>query len=128
MFLKKPLRIVSVIVNSRFLQHPKGEVTGTSLLTCTYQKTKSIGSGSDPESQAGSQTAMADGVWSWDRREVGRRGWIRIGFVEERCFKFGVKELWRDSKRWGFGEFVGLVRYSEIWRHGHYIVGCDPMF
>jgi len=31
-------------------------------------------------------------------REVGRRGQIRIGFVEEECFKFGVKELWRDSK------------------------------
>jgi len=31
-------------------------------------------------------------------REVGGRGQIRIGFVEEQCFKFGVKELWRDSK------------------------------
>jgi len=31
-------------------------------------------------------------------REVGRRGQIRIGFVEERCFKFGAKELWRDRK------------------------------
>jgi len=30
-------------------------------------------------------------------REVGRRGQIRIGFVEEQRFKFGVKELWRDS-------------------------------
>ena len=30
--------------------------------------------------------------------EVGRRGQIRIGFVEEQCFKFGVKELWRESK------------------------------
>jgi len=30
--------------------------------------------------------------------EVGRRGGIRIGFVEEQCFQFGVKELWRDSK------------------------------
>ena len=26
-------------------------------------------------------------------REVGGRGLIRIGFVEEQCFKFGVKEL-----------------------------------
>ena len=25
-------------------------------------------------------------------REVGGRGQIRIGFVEEQCFKFGVKE------------------------------------
>jgi len=31
-------------------------------------------------------------------REVGRRGQIRIGLVEEQCFKFGVKELWRDGK------------------------------
>ena len=30
--------------------------------------------------------------------EVGRRGQVRIGFVEEQCFEFGVKELWRDSK------------------------------
>jgi len=42
-------------------------------------------------------------------REVGRRGQIRIGFVEEQCFRLGVKELWREreSKGWGFGEFVG---------------------
>jgi len=25
-------------------------------------------------------------------------GQIKIGFVEEQCFQFGVKELWRDSK------------------------------
>jgi len=24
---------------------------------------------------------------------------IMKGFVEEQCFKFGMKELWRDSKR-----------------------------
>ena len=43
-------------------------------------------------------------------REVGRRGQIRIGFVEEQCFKFEVKELWRDIKGRSFGEFVGWVR------------------
>jgi len=32
-------------------------------------------------------------------REVGRRGYIKVGFVEKQCFQFGVKELWRDSKR-----------------------------
>jgi len=49
--------------------------------------------------------------------EVGRRGWIRIWLVEDQCFLFGVKELWRDSKRWGFGKFVGWVRYlSQCWR------------
>jgi len=31
-------------------------------------------------------------------REARRRGQIRIGLVEEQGFKFGVKELWRDSK------------------------------
>jgi len=36
-------------------------------------------------------------------REVGSRCIIRIGFVEEQCVKFGVKRLWRDSKRRGFG-------------------------
>ena len=54
---------------------------------------KSIGSGSDSESQADSRTAMVDGVWSWDG-EGGREK--RIGFVEEQYFKLGVKELWRD--------------------------------
>jgi len=28
---------------------------------------------------------------------VGRRRRIRIGFVGQQCFKFGVKELWRDK-------------------------------
>jgi len=32
-------------------------------------------------------------------REAGRRGGIRNLFVEEQCFQFGVKELWRDSRR-----------------------------
>jgi len=66
--------------------------------------------------QADCQTAMVDGVWSW---EVGRRGWIRIGVVEVQCFQFGVNELRRDtcSKRWGLGEFVQWLRYlSQCWR------------
>ena len=49
-------------------------------------------------------------------REVGRRGWLGIRFAEEQRFKFGVKELWTDSKRWGFVEFVGWVGYlSQCW-------------
>jgi len=40
-----------------------------------------------------------DGVWSGDGEGGRGRGQIRIGFVEEQCFKFGLKELWRDSKR-----------------------------
>jgi len=39
---------------------------------------------------------MVFGVERW--REVGKRGQIRMGFVEKQCFKFGVKEPWRDSK------------------------------
>jgi len=35
-------------------------------------------------------------------REVWGRRWIRIGFAEEQCFQFGVKELWRDGKGIGF--------------------------
>jgi len=35
---------------------------GTSLFTGAYPKTKSIGSGSDPENQAVSQTAIVDSV------------------------------------------------------------------
>jgi len=35
-------------------------------------------------------------------REVWRRGQIRIGFVEEHCFQFRVKELWSNSKGCGF--------------------------
>jgi len=65
-------------------------------------KTKSIGSESDPESQAGKQSDDYGGWWMVDgvetRRQVGRRGQIRIVFVEEQCFKFGAKELWRDNK------------------------------
>ena len=32
-------------------------------------------------------------------RDVGIRGRLRIGFVEEQCFQFGAKKLWRDGKR-----------------------------
>ena len=43
-------------------------------------------------------------------REVGRSGKIRIGFVEDQCFKSGVNELWRNNKGCGFGEFVGWIK------------------
>jgi len=49
---------------------------------------------------------MEDGFGVETGREVAG---IRIGFVEEQCFKFRVKELWRDSKGWGSGVFVGWV-------------------
>src|SRR6218665_1237254 len=63
----------TVIVNSRFLQRPQKRSHGNQLIDRGLSKTKSISSGSDPESQADSQTAMVDGVWSRDGRKVGRR-------------------------------------------------------
>jgi len=40
-------------------------------------------------------------------REVWGRGCIRIGFANEQCSQFGVKELWRNGKRRGLSSFVG---------------------
>jgi len=48
--------IVIVIVNSRFLLHPQKESRGNQLICRRLSKTKSIGSGSDAESQAGRQS------------------------------------------------------------------------
>ena len=53
-----------VIVNSRFLEHPQKRSCGNQLIHRHLSKTKFIGSRTDPESQADSQTAMVDGVWS----------------------------------------------------------------
>jgi len=98
--------LIIIIVNSKFLMRPQRRIRGNQLIHRCLSKTESIGSGLDPESPADRQTAMVDGVWSWDGREVRRRGWIRIGSVEEQCFKFGVNELWKDSKGWGSGENI----------------------
>jgi len=78
--------LIIVIVNSRFLQCPQKRSHGNQLIHRHLSKEKSIGSGSDPESQAGRHTVrrlwwMVFGVETG--REVGRREWIRIGFVEE---------------------------------------------
>ena len=84
-----------VIVISIFLQRPQKRSRGNHLIHRRLSKTKSIDS---PESQAGRQSDGYDG-WCLELRwEGGRRGQVRLGFVEEQCFKFGVKELWRDSK------------------------------
>jgi len=55
-----------VIINSRFLQCPQKQSRRNQLIHRHFSYTKSIGSGSDPESQANSQTVMVDGVWSWE--------------------------------------------------------------
>ena len=48
----------------------------------TLIQKKSIGSRSDPERQAGRQPKV-DSTFSWEGRELGRRGWIMVGLVEE---------------------------------------------
>ena len=54
--------IVTVIVSSIFLQRPQKRSRGNQLIHRRLSKTKSIGSGSDPESQAGRQS---DGYGGW---------------------------------------------------------------
>src|SRR6218665_2753601 len=48
--------LVIVIVNSRFLERPQKRSRGNQLIHRRLTKTKSLGSGQDPESQAGRQT------------------------------------------------------------------------
>src|SRR6218665_904320 len=97
--------IVSVIVNSRFLQRPPLRSRGNQLIPLfqLITKTKSIGRGSRSREsgslQTDSQTAMVNGVWSFQtEREVWGRGCIRIGFAQTNSFfQCGVKQLWRDG-------------------------------
>src|SRR6218665_300284 len=90
--LQLPYDTIIIIIISIFLQCPQKRGRWNQLIQRCLSKTKSIGSGSDPESQAGRRLWwMVFGVET--RREVGERGQIRIGFAEEQCFKFGVKEL-----------------------------------
>ena len=51
-----------VIVNSRFLQRPQKRSQGNQVIHRRLSKTKSIGSGSDPQSRAGKQS---DGYGGW---------------------------------------------------------------
>src|SRR6218665_98573 len=51
----KYVYIVIVILNSRFLERPQKRSRGNQLIHMRLSNTKSIGSGSDPESQAGRQ-------------------------------------------------------------------------
>src|SRR6218665_1416864 len=65
-FFAKP-----IIVISRFLQHPQKRSCGNQLIHRRLSKTKSIGSGSDPESQAGRQSDGYSG-WCLEFRRGGR--------------------------------------------------------
>ena len=45
-----------------------------------------------------------------------RKNRIGIGFAKEQCFQFGMKELWRDSKRRGLSSCrIGQI-LSQYWR------------
>jgi len=104
-----------VIVNSRFLQRPQKRNHWNQFIhRC---------SGSNPESQAGRQS---NGYGGWyfgveTGTEVGRRGQIRIGFVEEQGFQLEWKicgEIARGAV---------LVRFGQLtlfWlnRKGHYTI------
>jgi len=54
--------MIIVIVNSRFLQRPQKRSRRNQLIYRRLSKTKSIGSGSDPESQAGRQIPLIDTI------------------------------------------------------------------
>ena len=65
--------IVIVIVNSRFLERPQKRRRRNQLIHRRLTKTKSIGSGQDPESQAGRQSDGYGG-WCLELRRGGRYG------------------------------------------------------
>src|SRR6218665_1340856 len=68
--LHKPT-IVIVIVNSRFLERPQKRNRGNQLIHRHLTKTKLIGSGQNPESQAGRQSDGYGG-WCLELRRGGR--------------------------------------------------------
>src|SRR6218665_685151 len=63
--------IIIVIVNSRFLERPQKRSRRNQLIHRRLTKTKSIGSGQDPESQAGRQSDGYGG-WCLELRRGGR--------------------------------------------------------
>ena len=65
------LGFVIVIVNSRFLERPQKRSRRNQLIHRRLTKTKSIGSGHDPESQAGRQSDGYGG-WCLELRRGGR--------------------------------------------------------
>src|SRR6218665_3894637 len=81
--LPNPPRLTSpcvnlVIVNSRFLERPQKQSRGNQLIHRRLIRRKSIGSGQDPENQAGNCTkSEVYGGWSlqlrWGRNEGGMR-------------------------------------------------------
>src|SRR6218665_3087586 len=93
------LELEIVIVNSRFLERPQKQSLRNQLIHRRLTKTKSIGSGQDPESQSGRQL-NGYGGWCLELR-YGDGG---MGMTKNQCFQFGVKELWRDGKGRGLSE------------------------
>ena len=66
--------IVIVIVNSWFLERPQKRSRRNQLIHRRLTKTKSIGRGQDPESQAGRQYLDGYGGWCLELRQGGRYG------------------------------------------------------
>ena len=95
----------SLYCNLQISTVPQKQSHGNQLIHRCLTRTKSIGRGQDPESQAGKQTVR----WLWRMvfgvemgREVWRRGWIRIEFAKEQCFQFPSKscrEMARGEER-----------------------------
>ena len=84
--------IIIVIVSSRFIERPQKRSRGNQLIHRRLTKTKLIGSGQDPESQAGRQDGyMVDGVWSWDGE--GGMGMNRIAAI----ILLGMNRIQRSS-------------------------------
>jgi len=68
------IRMIIVIVNSRFLQRPQKRSPGKSLFKGAYPKENRYNYAEvkiQRVRQGDSQATMVDGVWSWD----GERGW-----------------------------------------------------
>jgi len=79
-----------VIVNSRFLDIPQKRSRGDQLIHRHLTKTKSIGCGQNPESQASRLPWwIVFGIETG--REVWGRGWIKIGFAKEQRRQSGLK-------------------------------------
>src|SRR6218665_123855 len=72
--------IVIVIVNSWFLERPQKRSRMNQLIHRRLTKTKSIGSGQDPESQAGRQLDGYGG-WCLELRRGGRYGDLQNTFT-----------------------------------------------
>ena len=104
--------VAIVIVNFCFLERPQKRNCRNQPIHRRLTKTKSIGSGQDPESQAGSsQTAMVDCAWSWD----GEEGMGKTMNQDRICLR-GAFSVWseRAVERWQGERFEWARRMGPI--------------